>query len=244
MRHFHRTSGRLLAAGTLLAVLVIPASLVAQTKGAADPGVVLSELSPVVDHPYLGLDSLKLAVYTGKDRDPDTGRTSKVRTEVTPRDTAVMLAGIKALVLDVVEFQDDEKVENKRLYLAQHPSGAVYYLAEHVDDLADGKVVGHEGQWEVGVKGTQAGVMMPPAPKVGDVFEPEKAPGIARDRSKVVAVGRTAKVAAGTFTECIEVESFDPIEKTTQRRTYCPGVGLVKETSPERTVELTSRAKR
>jgi hypothetical protein len=70
---------------------------------------------------------------------------------------------------------------------------------------------------------------MPASPKPGDVFEQERAPGVAEDRSKVVAAVSKATVAAGTFEDCIEVEDFDPIGKTKQRKIYCRGVGLVKE---------------
>jgi hypothetical protein len=238
-----RRAARALSVAGLLTCVAIATARAAEGT-AADPGVVLTDLSPVVDHPHVGFASLKKAVYTGKDRDSDTGKTSKIRMEVTARDTAVMLAGIKVMVLDIADFQDDVQVEAKRNYFAQDKTGAVYCLAEHVDDIVDGKVVGHDGQWTAGEKGAKAGLVMPPAPKVGDVFEPERAPGVARDRSKVVAVGKTVKVAAGTFTDCIETESYDPIEKTSQRRIYAPGVGLVKESSPERTIELASRETR
>ncbi|HKQ58077.1 MAG TPA: hypothetical protein VJY35_09435 [Candidatus Eisenbacteria bacterium] len=231
-------------AAIMLLTGVTIATLRAAESASVDHGVELSELSPVVDNPHVGFGSLKRAVYTGRDRDSDTGKTSKIRMEVTVRDTAVMLVGIKVMVLDILDFQDEVQIEAKRNYYAQDKAGGVYCLAEHVDDVVDGKVVGHDGQWTAGEKGAKAGFVMPPAPKVGDVFEPERAPGIARDRSKVVAVGKTVKVAAGTFTGCIETESFDPIEKTSQRRIYAPGVGLVKESSPERTIELASRETR
>ena len=236
-------AGMILAVGVLLAGGISPSSG-EETGGTADLGVDITELSPVVDNPYAAFDSLRRAVYTGRDRDPDTGKTSKVRMEVTVRDTTMMLAGAKVTVVDITDYQDGEAVEQTRSYYAQHRTGVVYYLGEHVDDLAGGKIVGHEGQWVAGEKGNRAGVFMPAAPRVGDVFEPERAPGVAQSRSKVLAVGRTVKVAAGAFANCVETEEYDPIEKTTRRRVYCSGVGLVKESSADRTIELASRESR
>ena len=88
---------------------------------------------------------------------------------------------------------------------------------------------GHGGQWIAGEKGARPGVYMPASPKVGEFFEQEQAPGVAQDRSKVLAKVASVTVPAGTFEDCIEVEDYDPIGKTTQRKIYCRGVGLVQE---------------
>ena len=238
------------AAGTVFAVAVFLAGVgVSLSTGEQAPqppdlGVDAGELSPVVDNPYVPLGSLKRAVYTGRDRDPDTGRTSKVRMEMTVRETTVTLAGVKTTVVDVTAYEDGEVVERSRDFYAKHRSGAVYSIGDEVDDLTGGKIVGHEGQWVAGEGTSRAGLYMPASPKVGDIFEQERAPGIAERHSRVLATGKTIKVAAGTFSNCIETEDSDTIEKTTQRRFYCAGVGLIKETSPERSLELASRETR
>jgi hypothetical protein len=207
-------------------------------------GINAAELSSVVSNPLLMFNTLKRAVYVGKERDGDTGQSFKVRIELTARDTTETIAGVQVTVIDATDYADDEVVERARNFYAQHRSGAVYCIAEHVDDYEGGKLVGHEGQWVAGENGTQAGLMMPATPKPGDVFEPERAPGTAMDRSKVVGTSRTVKVPAGTFKGCIEVEAYDPIEKATVRRWYCPGTGLVKEAGLERVIELASRESR
>src|ERR671918_280345 len=98
-----------------------------------------------------------------------------------------------------------------------------------VDDIENGKVVGHEGQWFAGKNGAKPGLFMPAKPKVGKVFEQERAPGVAEDRSKVVAVGLEVATAAGQFDECIKTRDFAPLDKTTEFKFYCAGVGLVRE---------------
>jgi hypothetical protein len=207
-------------------------------------GVNATEMSSVVSNPLLMFNTLKRAVYVGKERDGDTGQSFKVRLELTARDTAETIAGVLATVIEGTDYADDEVVERAQKFYAQHRSGDVYCIAEHIDDYEGGKMVGHEGQWVAGENGTRAGLLMPASPKPGDMFEPERAPGIAQERSKVVSTSRTIKVPAGTFKGCIETEVYDPIGKTTVRRWYCPGAGLVKEAGVERVIELASREPR
>jgi hypothetical protein len=219
-------------------------SLPVDTSAGTGIGVNAGDLTSVVSHPFLMFSNLKRAVYVGKERDGDTGQAFKVRLELTACDTAETIAGVKVTVIDATDFADDEVVERARNFYAQHKSGDVYFIAEHIDDYESGKMVGHEGQWVAGENGTRAGILLPAAPKPGDVFETERAPGIAQERCKVVSISRTVKVPAGTFTGCIETEVYDPIDKTTVRRWYCPGAGLVKETGAERVIELASRETR
>jgi hypothetical protein len=214
-------------------------------KPTAGLGVELDKLSPVIDNPWVALASRKRAVYAGTEKDPDTGETVQVRMESVVRDKPEMVAGAKVTVVEVSDFDDGELIEKTKDYYAQHASGAVYYMGEHVDDFEDGKLTGHGGQWIAGENGAKAGVFMPAAPKVGDVFEQEQAPGVAEDRSKVVAKIDAVTVPAGKFEDCIEVEDFDPIGKTTQRKIYCKGVGLVREVFGEgQSIDLIELEKR
>jgi hypothetical protein len=239
------------AAALAVAAPVVLASEAKSTsssdKSAAkvDLGVDVTELSPVIDNPHVSFASTKRAVYEGKELDSQTGEMVEIRMEAIVRDQPESIAGVKVTVVEVSDFEDGELVEKTRDYYAQHSSGAVYYMGERVDDYEGQKIVGHGGQWMAGEKGAKAGVYMPAAPKVGDVFEQERAPGVAEDRSKVVATGLTITVPAGTFKDCIETEDFDPIGKTTQRKIYCPGVGLLREAYAEGgSVELVEREAR
>jgi hypothetical protein len=198
-------------------------------KAQADLGVEVSELSPVIANPYVAFASMKRAVFEGEELDTETGEAVEIRVEVTVRDVHATVAGVEVTVVEVSDFEDGELVEKTEDYYAQHRSGSVYYIGEKVDDYDDGEIVSHGGQWRAGEDGARAGMFMPAAPKVGDVFETERAPGVAEDRSKVVAAGTTVTVPAGTYKDCIETEDFDPIGKTSQRKCYCRGVGLVQE---------------
>jgi hypothetical protein len=200
-----------------------------ETRAKADLGVDVTELSPVIDNPYVPFASVRRAVYEGDTLEPESKETIKVRIECTVRDEPETVAGVKVTVVEVSEFEAGELVEKTTDYYAQHRSGVVHYIGERVDDYEDGKPSGHEGQWLAGENGARTGIVMPSAPKVGDVFEQERAPGVAEDRSTVHATGLAVTVPAGMFKDCIEIRDFDPIEKSTHRKVYCRGAGLVRE---------------
>jgi hypothetical protein len=197
--------------------------------GGANLGVDPAKLSPVVDNPYFPLAAGTRSIYEGQEVDPATGETVELRVETSVRDANVKVSGIEVTVVDVSEFEDGELVEKTEDYYAQDTSGSVYYIGEKVDDFEGGKLIGHEGQWRAGQNGARAGEFMPSAPKVGDVFEQERAPGVAEDRSEIVDTGVSVTVPAGTFNDCIESEDLDPISGLVQNKFYCRGVGLVQE---------------
>ena len=202
-------------------------------EGGGDLGVEAARLSPVVDNPFIAFADVRRAVYEGEEIDPETGEPFDVRVEATVRETTTEVGGIEVTVVDVSDFEEGELVEKTQDFYAQHESGDVYYMGENVDDYEGGEVVGHDGQWLAGENDARAGVFMPADPQVGDEFEQERAPGVAEDRSKVVKVGLSITVPAGTFDDCIETEDFAPIEGATQNKFYCRGVGLVREAFPD-----------
>jgi hypothetical protein len=202
-------------------------------EGGGDLGVEAVRLSPAVDNPFVAFADVRRAVYEGEEIDPETGEPFEVRVEATVRDTPIEVAGIEVTVVDVSDFEAGELVEQTQDFYAQHESGDVYYIGENVDDYEGGELVGHGGQWLAGENDARAGVFMPADPQVGDEFEQERAPGVAEDRSRVVKVGISVTVPAGTFDDCIETEDFAPIEGATQNKFYCRGVGLVREAFPD-----------
>lgn len=224
-------------------VLATPCLGAASEKPAPPPEVELGKLSHVVDNAYFPLATLERAVYAGRERDPDSGEMLEIRMECVVRAKPEKVAGILVTVVEVSEYEDDELVEKTLDYYAQDAGGNVYYIGEKVDDYEDGKVTGHGGQWLAGEKGARPGLFMPAAPKLGDVFEQERAPGVAEDRSTVVAVGSTIEVPAGKFENCIETEDFDPISKSKGHKVFAAGIGLVKEASAagKSTIELVER---
>ena len=196
-----------------------------EAGGAIDP----TDCSAKVDHPLVPLSSISLKVFEGSEPDPDTGETIETRAELRVLKKPAVVGGFRVAVVEVREYEDGELVERTLDYYTQCGDRSVWYVGEKVDDYQDGELVGHEGQWQAGKGGAKPGLFMPAEPKVGLTFEQERAPGVAEDRSTVVAVDVDVRTSAGEFTDCLKTEDFAPLDKITEFKFYCPEVGLVRE---------------
>jgi hypothetical protein len=146
-------------------------------------------------------------------------------------DETKVVDGVETRVVEDRESKNGQLIELTRDYYAiDSMTNDVYYMGEDVDVYKNGKVVGHEGAWLSGVKGAKFGLMMPGAPKVGQKFYQERAPGVGMDRCEIVSVGEHVVTPAGTFEKCIHVHETTPLEKGTgEHKWYAAGVGPVKD---------------
>ena len=185
-----------------------------------------------VNHPLVPLASVRSTTLKGREGDTRVRVVSRVLRRTR------RVAGVRVAIVKVREYEDGELVERTADYFAQDGKGRVWYFGERVDDIENGKVVGHEGQWLAGRNGAKPGLFMPAKPKVGQVFEQERAPGVAEDRSRVVATGLEVRTPAGSFDACIKTRDFAPLDRTTEFKFYCAGVGLVRERPAHGRVDL------
>ncbi|MGH2948730.1 MAG: hypothetical protein ACRDPC_21160 [Solirubrobacteraceae bacterium] len=153
-------------------------------------------------------------------------------------DEADRVAGVPVAVVEVKDYERGQLVEHTHDYYAQRDDGSVWYLGERINDYQDGKIVGHKGQWLAGRGNAKPGLFMPADPKVGEDFQQERAPGVAEDRSTVVALGVDVRTPAGSFSDCIKTKDFAPLDDVTEFKFYCPGVGLVREDLPDGRLDL------
>jgi hypothetical protein len=214
---------------TVTAGLVAAALLAASAGAQDDPTIGAADSTPRVDHPLVPISSVAVKVFAGSERDPETRE--RIRTRVVTRVLrgTRTIAGVRSAIVGVREYEDGELVESTRDYYAQRRDGSVFYMGEHVDDFEDGRIVGHEGQWFAGRRGARAGLFMPVDPQVGQVFEQERAPGVAEDRSTVIDLGRRVTTPAGRFSGCIKTRDEAPLDRLVEFKFYCPGVGVVRE---------------
>ena len=186
-----------------------------------------------VDHPLFPLRKVRRMRYEGRDGDVRIRVASRVRGK------RVRVAGVRATAVDVKERENGKLVERSTDYYAQDRTGNVWYLGERVDDIENGKVTGHDGQWIAGRKGARRGLFLPAAPKVGQSFRQTRAPGVSRGRSTVVAVDAEVTTRAGRFTGCLETRDTDLRGSSKpERKFYCPDVGLVRERPSDGIVDL------
>lgn len=179
-----------------------------------------------IDNPYFPLPVGRRMILRGTDCEG-----ARLRVEMEVLDRTELIAGVTTRVVLVKELEDGELVERVHDFYAQAPDGTVCYFGEDVDEIEDGEVVGHSGQWRAGVDGARPGIIMPGKPRPGFQFAQERAPGVAEDRSQVVAVGVPVSVPAGDFQDAAFLLDWNPLEDQTiihgEHKVYVPGVGLV-----------------
>ena len=142
-----------------------------------------------------------------------------------------VIDGVETRVVEDRETKNGALVEVTRDYYAiDSVTNDVYYFGEDVDAYKNGKVAGHEGAWLSGVKGAKFGLMMPGAPRKGQKFFQEQAPGVGMDRAEIVALGEKVATPAGAFEDCVHVVETSPLEKGLKdHKWYRAGVGQVKD---------------
>jgi hypothetical protein len=157
--------------------------------------------------------------------------------------------GVSATVVRDRVYSRGSLIEDTYDWYAQDAAGNVWYLGEDSKEIQNGQVVGTSGSWEWGRDGALPGVIMwaNPGSHVGEEYRQEYYRGQAEDWGKVIAVGESATVRAGAFSNCIRTEDWNGLEgrsESLEVKTYCAGVGTVLELppdSPDERVQLVTR---
>jgi len=208
---------------TILAVLA--ASLTASLPIAANPGPQFTH--PLeINNPYLPLANLKKDVLEG------TEKGKKLRAERTrmPSRKSFSVNGqtVEAMIVEDREFMDGKLSEVTLDYFAQDDDGNVYYMGEDVNNYKDGTVIGHGGSWHYGKDGAKLGLLMPAHLVVGQKFRSEAISAKSREADEIISLTNTAKVPAGTFTNCVAVKDTAS-DGEVEQKIYAPGVGAIRE---------------
>lgn len=147
---------------------------------------------------------------------------------------------VECRILLEVEYEDGELAEISANYFAQADNGGAYYFGEVVDIYEGGVIDSHEGSWLVGgptlptdppetATAEDPALFMPANPEVGDVFKPEDLYPIVDETVRVIKVGKTVRVPARRFRNCIRVRESSQLSDDTEAKWYAPRVGVIKE---------------
>lgn len=215
--------------GTLLGLLVAGVTILAGCSGgggAAGASPTFSDPTRI-DNPFLPLSSFTRCVSEGE-VDGTLERSVKTRLDHT-EDFVVDGVEVPAVVIEDRAFEAGKLVENTRDFYAQADDGTVYYLGEDVDDIEDGKIVGHSGAWRYG-RDTQAlGVAMPANPKLGDTWRFEDVPGITVEADTVTARFPFVETPDGTVhDDVIRVQEDLSPEGVSEFKLYARGIGEIR----------------
>ena len=195
------------------------------------------ELTATVDHPLVPLSTVASKVFEGTEVDEGLQRI-ETRIEETVLARQERVAGIEVTVVAVDDYHDGVIHDQTTEYFAAGADGTVYFVGERVDEYASGKIVNHEGAWLSGKDGAEPGVFMPADPHIGETFMLEHIPDVAMEQATVIALDQTITTAAGDFAGCLVTKEVALPHGATERKTYCPGVGLVREDFPGGSLEL------
>ena len=183
-----------------------------------------AEFTAEIDNPYWPMSVGSRWVYSETDSE---GAEQRVVVTVTDR-TKKIANGIEARVVIDTVTENGVPVEITEDWYAQDKRGNIWYLGEYVSNYENGEVVDHEGSFEVGVDGAQAGIAMPANPKPGMSYRQEYSKGVAEDRGAVITVGEErVEVPFGFFKKgVLMTRDLVPTEpKVEELKFYAPGVG-------------------
>ncbi len=138
------------------------------------------------------------------------------------------MRSVRTRVIEEYETVNGELEEVSRNFVADcTPMHDVYYFGEQVFD-GDGNLL--PDSWLAGVDGARPGILVPDrAYLLGSRYFQEFAPN-AKDRVEHTSMGFEVEVPAGTFKRCVEMTETTPLEPESESlKTYCPGVGLVRD---------------
>ena len=159
-----------------------------------------------VTNPLFPIAALHSAVLNGQ----VDGKPFRTETTLLPQ-TRIMewtdRQCVEVLVSQYVAYSDG-RIEEVALDLyAQDDQGSVWYLGEDVFNYKDGVIADTGGTWFAGQDGPAA-LIMPAAPKTGDVYRPENIAGLVFEEVTVKAVGQTVDGPGGPVSDAIVVEEL------------------------------------
>ncbi len=222
-----RRRGMIGALGATVVALAIVG--VAIAGGGLPQGSEKVKLDPAdfttkIDNPYWPMKPGSRWVY----RETNTkGDVEKVVIVVTNQ-TRKIANGITARVVIDTVTSNGEPREITRDWYAQDKTGNIWYLGEYVSNYENGKVVNHDGSFEAGVDGAEAGIAMPANPRPGMAYRQEYYKGVAEDRGAVITVGEEqVQVPFGFFKRgVLMTRDLVPLEpKVQELKFYALGVG-------------------
>jgi hypothetical protein len=89
-------------------------------------------------------------------------------------------------------------------------------------------VVSTEGSWLAGVDGAAPGIVMEAAPKLGDSYNQENAPGVAEDHAAVIGVNQAVSTPYADFGKALVTNETTPLDASSvEHKFYVKGIGFV-----------------
>ena len=181
--------------------------------------------STTINNPFFPMIPGTTYVFSGNSGGDPQSSVMKITT-----DTKTIL-GVKTVVVTDTSFVNGNVTESTLDWYAQDNDGNVWYFGEYTTEYLNGVVLNHDGSWQAGVNGAQAGIIMKGNPHVGDFYCQENSPGAAQDQAEVISLGESVCVAGvcshGNVLKTKETTPLEP--RIVAEKYYVSGFGLAKE---------------
>jgi len=178
--------------------------------------------STSVTNPLFPISKLHSAILNGK----VSGKTFRVETTLLPETRIIEWSKgqcVKTLVSQYVAYLGGRIEEVALDFYAQADDGSVWYFGEDVYNYEHGAVADTSGTWLAGKEGPAA-MIMPGAPKVGDVHRPENIPGLVFEEVAVKSIGKTVQGPRGRITGALVGRELHD-DGSFSDKVFAPGYG-------------------
>lgn len=144
------------------------------------------------------------------------------------------IQGVRITMVRDRVWLDGVLVEDTLDWVAQHRNGDVRYFGELAKNYESGHLADLEGSFEAGKDGAKSGIWIRGAPRAGEYYRQEWAPGEAEDVVKVITLDATEQVPFRGGRRVLKTRDFTPLEPDAiEYKFYVAGIGLVMELDPE-----------
>jgi hypothetical protein len=174
-----------------------------------------------ITNPLYPISRLRSALLLGH----VDGKPFRTETTLLPGTETIVWNGekIDVRVSQYLAYLDGRIAEVALDRFAQADDGSVWYFGEDVFDYESGTVAATEGTWLAGREGPPA-MIMPPDPKVGDVYRPENAVGVVFEEVTVKQTGETVTGPLGPVEGVVVVDELHA-DGAHEEKTFAPGYG-------------------
>ncbi len=158
----------------------------------------------------------------------------RIRVEVLPETREIM--GVTVMTLRDTVTLNGVLIEDTKDWLAQDKNGNVWYFGEIVQNFEDGRLANLDGSFEAGKDGAKPGFWSKAAPRVGETYRQEWAPGEAEDVVEVVSLDAKdthvpfSQNATGPILKTRDTTPLSP--GVDEFKYYVPGIGFALEVKP------------
>jgi hypothetical protein len=181
-----------------------------------------------IDNEWLPLQPGTQWVYEGVTVEDDESIPHRIVFTVT--DLTKEIAGVPTVVAWIVDYSDDQVVEQEIAFYAQDNDGNVWYLGEHPEEYEDGEFV-DAPSWIAGLEDARAGIKMRAKPQMGTPsYFQGWAPAVEwTDYGQVDQMGQETCVAVDCYQDVLVIAESS-LEETDafQLKYYARGVGEVR----------------